>query len=266
MSRERRAASLPAAPSSGAADVREPAEFRTGAMPTTIAVIDDDRGQAEVVEDIVLDAGLSAVVLSHRFMSVQRLVEEVRDVAGAAICDHRLAPNGMADFTGAEAVSHLFAAGFPAVLLTQFAETDSDVTIRRWRDRVPVVLSREEASPESLVEGILYCQGELDGRVAVERIAQPSILEIVGTTEEMGEAVLDVIVHNWRPGHAVRLPLTMVGDVALQQAVLRDGWMLADVNIDADRADDLYFRGFARAPQPVRLDLPGAPRAGVRPR
>ncbi|HEY5758537.1 MAG TPA: hypothetical protein VIU34_22075, partial [Steroidobacter sp.] len=100
-----------------------------------VAIIDDDANQALVTSEIVSHAGFNPIVLEGPFKKVDKLVTAVRARAQAAVCDHRLRYGGFADFTGAEVTAKLISVGFPAILVTQFAEQDYDVSIRRWRDK-----------------------------------------------------------------------------------------------------------------------------------
>src|SRR5262245_6513403 len=99
------------------------------AIADSVAIIDDDEEKARAVGFMVDDAGLKPVVIPGPFRTVQDLVGRVKGQAAVAICDHRLTPGGFATFFGAEAVAQLIGAGVPAILLTQFADQGSDVSI-----------------------------------------------------------------------------------------------------------------------------------------
>ena len=217
-----------------------------------VAVIDDDREQAQAVSVLLDDAGFRSIVVSGPFIRVPDLVAAVRSNATAAICDHRLSSGGFATFLGAEAVSQLIEAGVPAVLLTQFADTDSDVSIRRWRAHIPVVMSRADADPDRLLEAIAQTKDEMDGNIPVARRAQRALLNIVGQEDVAGETTFDVFVTQWRPHTAIRLPASII-PAELRSTLTVGSVVLADVNIDAEDASELYFKKFAPAPEPARL-------------
>ena len=213
-----------------------------------VAVIDDDPAQAGVIEELVIDAGLKPLIVPKKFgKSLGALVGEVKNSAEAAICDHRLSPRGYATFAGAEAVARLYEEGIPALLLTQF-EVDSDTELRLWRAHVPVLLTREEVSAQSISVSLEYARGELAGTVATERIAQRCIVRIVDV--EPDDDAFDVVVTGWRPHTAVRLPMKLLPKALRREAKI-DACFVAAVNIDADRPADLYFKDFELAPEPL---------------
>jgi hypothetical protein len=161
----------------------------------------------------------------------------------------------MALFPGAQAVAMLYQRGLPAILVTQYADIDADVTIRRWRPWIPVVLSRHEAAEDSsrILEGIRFAHREILGHRAPERRKQRSLLQIVDSDHEGGEGVLDVLVLAWRPLTAVRLPLSAVPH-ELSKDCKPGGYLIASVNTEAQHSEDLFFDDFEPAPDPVDLD------------
>lgn len=80
--------------------------------------------------------------------------------ADAAVSDHNLRPSGYANFDGAVLVSEWYKRQFPAILCTTFDKSKSTQfrALRRW---LPVVMSPDELSPESLIHGLEFVQREL---------------------------------------------------------------------------------------------------------
>ncbi|HEV3073448.1 MAG TPA: hypothetical protein VHB47_03430 [Thermoanaerobaculia bacterium] len=215
----------------------------------TIAIIDDDKYQAETIGDLVLDAGYRPRILEGVFRDVSILVERIRREADAAVCDHRLAHGGFASFPGAEAVAGLYRQRIPSVLLTQYFEMDADVAIRKWRPWIPVVLGRNEVAeePELILQALSVCQQELNGFRSQERRTQRSLIRIADTDNEGGEPVLDVFVSTWEPLTAVRIPLDVIPE-ELRGSATVGTYFVAMVNTDAERSADLYFDDIKAAP------------------
>ncbi len=214
-----------------------------------VAIIDDDANQALVTSEIVSHAGFNPIVLEGPFKKVDKLVTAVRARAQAAVCDHRLRYGGFADFTGAEATAKLISVGFPAILVTQFAEQDYDVSIRRWRDKVPIVLPRAEANARRITQALVQCQAEIQGKYAPDRQPHRVIFEIVDKSAEAGEDVLDVIIPEWDSDTAVRLPSRLIPSRFRRKAKI-GALFIADVNIEAQQSADLFFENFELAPPP----------------
>ena len=218
-----------------------------------VAVVDDDSSQADVMSELVREAGYEPVILGTSFNHVNDLVVSVLEGADAAICDHRLRPRGFAQFDGAEAVAGLTNAGIPSLLVTQYVDIDADVSIRRWRRLVPVLLSRDDAYPERIVQGFGECVREISGEHLPGRRPWRTLIQIDGTDEESGEKVVDAHVPSWNPYEAVRFPAALVPS-SLQGLLTPGTCLFAKVNIGAERSQDLYFFDFEPAPEPEGED------------
>ena len=83
-----------------------------------VALVDDDPTAADMLSVLLEDAGYEAIGLETPLESIDDAVVQIRGIANAAICDHRLSPRGLASFTGAELVAELYATAFPAVLIS----------------------------------------------------------------------------------------------------------------------------------------------------
>lgn len=216
-----------------------------------VAVIDDDRDQAETLAYQIEALGLQPLVIEGTFDTPADLVTKVSNVsAHAVICDHRLAERGMASFDGAEAVKDFFLGSLPSVLLTQFVTIDANETIRRWKEWVPQVVSRQEtqSSASPLIISLYECWRELQGDIPIYRQRARSMLEI----KHRDDAAIDVVVHNWRPLEAVRLPLDLITDEDLRNSIKAGDYLIASVNSGATRPEDLYFADVHAAPDPSR--------------
>lgn len=218
-----------------------------------VAVVDDDPSQAEVMSELLRDAGYEPVILPHRFDRVEELVGEIRQRAGAAICDHRLQPRGFARFYGAEAVAALTKECIPSLLVTQYI-IDADVSIRLWRQYVPVLLPRDDANPDRIIQGINECVQEIRGEFLSSRRPWRALIQVDEVSQESGERVVDAHVPSWNPHQAVRFPAALIPP-PLQSNLARGVCLFAKVNIGASRAEDLYFFDFESAPNPDPEEL-----------
>ena len=94
------------------------------------------------------DVGYEAVDVQPPIESIDGAIAQIRSVASAAICDHRLSPRGLANFSGAELVSQLYASNIPAVLISQYCAIDQNVSIRKYRSKIPILLPRDDLGPD----------------------------------------------------------------------------------------------------------------------
>jgi CheY-like chemotaxis protein len=220
-----------------------------------VAVVDDDPSQAGVMSELVRDAGYEPIIIPHGppYEHASELVGKVVATADAAICDHRLRPRGFALFDGAEVVAGLVDLHVPSLLVTQYIDIDADVSIRRWRHRVPVLLSRDEADPERIVQGLGECMREIHGELLSGRRPWRSLIRVDAISQESGEEVVDAHIPSWNPHEAVRFPLALMPE-SLRSDLEAGVCLFAKVNIGAERAEDLYFFDFEPAPKPERED------------
>ena len=219
-----------------------------------VAVVDDDPFQAEVMSELIRGAGHEPIILDQGFDHVEDLVLQVRERADAAICDHRLGPRGFARFNGAEAVAALIAESIPSLLVTQYIDIDADVSIRRWRHGVPVLLSRDDADPDRITQGLSECVRELRGEHLPSRRPWRTLIQVDAIDQESGEPVIDAHIPSWNPHQAVRFPAALVPQ-GLRSNLSPGAYLFAKVNIGADRAEDLYFFDFEPAPEPEAEDV-----------
>ncbi|MEP0884661.1 hypothetical protein NDI49_24230 [Trichocoleus sp. ST-U3] len=216
-----------------------------------IAIVDDDQGLAEATGWEVEEAGYQPFFLVDGcFTDVNKLASIIVENTQGAVCDHRLSNSGLANFYGSELVAALYERKLPSLLITQYTEMDTSLSIRRWRRKIPVLLSRDEADASSIVRGIEDCRLELFGDIPTTRRPHRTIVRITNIDEESNERVVDAFVPGWNPHKAVRFPASLIPE-EIQDDVLKPGVRLfAHVNIGADKSDDLYFDKFELAPEP----------------
>lgn len=219
-----------------------------------IAIVDDEPDDAETAKLELSNDGFDSVIISgdHHFYRPEELANVIESQADVAICDHRLRPGGLADFDGAELAATLFERNIPALLITQYY-MDSDVSIRRWRRKVPVLMKRAEVDPLKVREGLSRCRAEIGGHPPKDRKPYEALVHVDEVRKESGENVIDVMVSNWDPHQAVRLPISLVPS-NLRQSISSGVWLLATVNVGAERPEDLYFEDMRLAPEPEPCD------------
>jgi CheY-like chemotaxis protein len=216
-------------------------------MSMKVAVVDDDQQQREITGFLVEEAGYEPVILQAGFPRVEDLVSSVQASSRAAICDHRLSHRNFAAFDGSEAVAKLVQQLIPSVLVTQFSDMDADVSIRRWRRYIPVLLQRDEANAEQIAQALETCEREIRGDVPPWRKPRQTLLRVDARSEEDGCDVVDAFIQGWRGGQrAVRFPLDLV-PVHLRDVVVPGARLLTKVNIGADSAEEIYLAEFELA-------------------
>jgi len=213
----------------------------------SVAVIDDDAQEAGVMSILVEDAGFEPKVLANKYNTPRELAEMIREQTHAAICDHRLRHYAYATFDGAALVAELYEIRVPSILVTQYVNMDADVSIRRWRRRIPALVRRNEVDPDQIVGGFRDCLQEFAGDVPPRRKPLRSLVRVEEISSESGQSVVDAIVPSWNPREAIRFPSSLMPSQIV--AELKPGSrLLAMVNIGANDATELYLYDFEIAP------------------
>ncbi len=219
-----------------------------------VALVDDDPTAEEMLSVLLDDAGYEAIGVQPPIESIDGAMAQIRNVASAAICDHRLSPRGLANFSGAELVAQLYASDFPAVLISQYSTIDQNVSIRKYRSRIPILLSRDDLEPDQIADAIRVCADEIAGTWLPSRRSWRTLVRVVAKDTEGSDEVLDAIVPGWRPNEAVRFPADLLGSY---RNLLPDGpdttldlRFSARVNLGAENSGDLYFKNFQPAIEP----------------
>lgn len=219
-----------------------------------VALVDDDPTAAAALSVLLKDAGYEAVEVEDPLGSIDKAIARIEGVASAAICDHRLSPRGLASFSGAELVAQLYSRAFPAVLISQYFKIDQNVSIRKYRSRIPILLARDEAGPDQLADAIRVCSDEISGVRLPNRKGWRTLVRVVAKDVEGGEDVLDAIIPGWRPDEAVRFPAELLGHHRNALPKGRSDRLglrfYANVNIGAEDAGDLFLEGFEPAIEP----------------
>lgn len=209
----------------------------------TIAIVDDNIQTAEAVGFAVEDAGFRPWIFPGKGRTVGWTVSKIKENAQAAICDHRLSPLGFAAFTGAELAARLIRNNIPAVLISQFVNQDYDVSIRRWRAKLPGLLSRDECRAETIKDALELCRREMKGEIVAGRRKHRTLLRIADMQTEGDEKVLDAVLPAWNRQRAVRFPVDLI-PARLRLHLKKGDYFIAYVNLAATRPEDLFFENF----------------------
>lgn len=217
-----------------------------------VAIIDDDARNRDRLADYVRSRNFEPLVFPLKLASVEMLVRSVKEKGAAyAICDHRLFEADYASFFGAAAVAGLYDSHQVAPLLvTGYENDDSETSIRIYRRKIPVLLHSTEVTPDSLMAGLLCSRQEVvEGVISPDREPCPAILTVTQILPHKNEgSIVKVIIAQWDSQTEVGFPISMM-PIQIRNALRPGSFLYADVNVDAQRAEDLYFFNFV-LPEP----------------
>lgn len=204
-----------------------------------VSVVDDDPDARDVYGYTIEDAELVPVAEDGPLMAVDRSVREIADHAQAVLCDHYLRKRSYANFDGAELVAACYDRGLPAVLCTRFERPDIE-SIRRFRRKIPVLLSGDDLDPDRLVKALEECLREFAYGPDPHRRPWRNQVRVVDVGDK-DRGVFYVTVPGWRGDERIGVLRADVPPGV--RARLVEGYRLhAKVNIGAESADELFFQ------------------------
>jgi len=217
-----------------------------------IVVIDDQQDFVSAFEWEIEEAGYEPfpIVVDGSFENITEIISCIPPDTYAVLCDHRLGKHGFDGLYGSDLVAALYDQKLPAILNTQFYDIDTDVSIRKYRHKIPVLLNKDNVFASTIKEGIKSCLSELNGTFSTNRKSYRNIVRIVDISKESREDVVDVIIPSWNPNKAVRLPSSLIREWILEFEPVIGTRLIANVNSGAKNPEDLYFTNFEIAPSP----------------
>lgn len=218
-----------------------------------IAVVDDDRDDAATGSRVLVDLGFRAEPISDidPTQTADEFLEKLRRDFDAVVADHILSGHGRVSFTGAELICKGNKGGatpFPGVLMSSHVNTDETHAIVRWRSGIPALVDKGELE-DRLLEALELTVDELEGRIARERRAITTPIEILDISDRSETPTAKVIVVGWKIATSVLMPLDLITKATdLEPRQLPGTWLEADVNCYAKDPADLFFRNIKLAP------------------
>ncbi len=161
------------------------------------------------------------------------------------ISDHRLFEHhDYATYCGAQAVAESYHLGVGGIVLTAYGRNDADSSIRRSRRWIPALLHSKELTPASLQSALLLADQEVrKHRVQRDRIPHRAIMTVQQVEQRGDTKIVKVMMSQWNAAQEVGFPLDLVPK-KFQAAVKPGNMLIAEVNIEAARQEDLFFDKF----------------------
>jgi hypothetical protein len=216
-----------------------------------IAIIDDDIQSRNNLAFIVDDAGYEPEIITGKYGNdKKKLIDEIqsKNIFGV-ISDHRLSPGHLASFYGSELLASLYDLKVPSILITQFLDMDADVSIRKYRNKLPAVIGRGNQTPEIFDNLINLSYEEILNGPSATRKPHRALIRIEDFKNEDGEEVVDGIITNWNSNIAVRFPLELIPNNIRTKIHNTDICrLMAFVNTGASESKDLFITDIHLAP------------------
>lgn len=205
-----------------------------------IAIVDDDENVRE---------GLAYAIESEEWQPVDQpgplgSIEDflARNLAAdGAVSDHKLAPAGYAQFSGAQLVAAWYRRRFPALLCTTYSRSAVDEfrSLRRW---IPVIMPPEGLTPDTLGTGLELVERELRGDFVPERRPWRAIVRFTDYAAE--NRTVYAKLAGWS-SEAVALREVDLPEPLREIVTQRPGFhCYAEANLGTVSGDELYLSGW----------------------
>lgn len=212
---------------------------------SSVAIIDDQAKARESMSEIVKDAALNPFLVENRLESVTELVNLFPHRVQALILDYNLGVSNYAPFNGAEAITELYKKGIPALLVTNYSESEVD-HFRIYRNYIPVIYNSGDFNPENIEEGVRFFLDEVNEQYSKSRKPYRTLFRIVEL--DIDRKFAFVIIPSWDPLRTVRVPYEVFTN--LRSKIEIDRRFFAQINIGAENHDELYFTQIEIAEKP----------------
>jgi hypothetical protein len=213
-----------------------------------IAIADDTPNSLRQKSQVVRMAGYEPLQLKGHYHAVKELLDEVRrEKVEALVCDHKLSEGNYAVFEGVEAVAALYGTTVPALLVTDYVDSDLD-SIRRHRRKVPVLIRGGEFTQSAINQGLQVWREEvLNNNVPLQRRPRRAVVIIDDVIEGTKGRTLTVFVPRWREHDAIPIAEELIPE-ELRSSLKKGIILTANINTDAEHPEDLFFEDFRLTP------------------
>jgi CheY-like chemotaxis protein len=212
-----------------------------------IAIFEDNPTNRDRLAEWVTESGGDALPIegpAPRLTQLRRFYASKR--VQLVICDHHLSErSNYASYYGAQAVAESYRAGIGGILVTAFERDDAELLLRRYRRQIPALLrSPTDLDRVNLQAALLQAEEEVKKHKPTrERIPHRTIMTVQEIEARGSCKLVKVIMSQWNAEQEVRFPLDLI-PTKFRALVKRGRMLIAQVNIEAARQEDLFFDQF----------------------
>jgi|JI9StandDraft_1071089.scaffolds.fasta_scaffold166571_2 hypothetical protein len=211
-----------------------------------IAVFEDHEEQRDRYADAVRAMGMEPfrVDTPPPLSEIAAFLHDNR-ITGV-ISDHRLKEKHYSPYLGAELLETCYGLRIGAVLLTSYTHRDANTTLRLYRRWLPCVFDPDKLSNPALEIKAALERADAEARkglVPAQREPFRAVMTVTRTELQGNLQMVKVLIGQWRPNTEVAFPFEMI-PVEMRHHVKPNHLLIAQVNLDAENPDDLYFEKF----------------------
>jgi hypothetical protein len=203
-----------------------------------VGVIDDYEDGRDTLAYMVEDASLEPVFQNDSVTDLESYLESINEKFDAVVTDHHLRKvKSYFPIDGAEFAAHCYHRRIPSLLVTRYEQPEI-LEIRKFREKLPVVLTPDEYNVDSLIEGLEKCMNEFAGNISVGRKAWRTLVRIDDIKDNKN---VYLVIPGWNSQQAIALNMNNLPD-HLQKVVKPDMRLFAKVNIGNENANELFIK------------------------
>jgi len=212
-----------------------------------VAIFEDDQMNRERLSGLVKLCGGVAVPVDPPAPNLNRLKAYLANQRiNLVICDHHLSQRGdYAPYFGAQAIAESYRHGIGGILVTAYERDDAELSLRLYRRQIPALIrSPGDLDRANLQTALLQAENEVQKhQLTRERVPHRTIMTVQRVDVRGNFKIVKVMMSQWSSSQEVGFPLDLI-PVKLRSAAKSGSLLIAQVNIEAARSEDLFFDGF----------------------
>jgi hypothetical protein len=203
-----------------------------------VCVIDDDAQARHGWSLAIEDSKLHPFPQNEKVLNIDDYIPYLQRF-DAIVTDHHLMKKNYFPVNGAEIVYRCYDYKIPSILVTRYDDEKVVDEIRRYRNKIPIILSQEEYAPDTLRQGLEICLNEFKGKLLPERKLWRTFIRI----DDIDKTHVYLLIPAWNPNKVVSINRNLIQEEILK-VLNPDMKMFAQVNIEAKDVIDLYFKNW----------------------
>lgn len=200
-----------------------------------VCIIDDSAEAREGWSLAVEDAKLKPILQTESVADIDEYIPYLQKF-DAIVTDHHLKTGKYFPVNGAEVVYKCYDFKIPSILVTRYDDNTVIDEIRKYRSKIPVILSQEDYDPDTLRRGLEVCINEFKGKVSEERELSRTFIRV----DDVDANYIYLIIPGWNPHKVVSVKKDLLPMHILPQLSSK-AKLFAKVNTGARDTLDLFF-------------------------
>jgi len=200
-----------------------------------IHVIDDDVDSRDGYGLTVEELNVETILQNDRVYDMQKFMDSLGSDVGVVSDHHLKKASSYFPTNGAEFISLCYRKFIPAVLVTKY-EMASFHEIRPYKKFIPVVLTPEQFTPETLAKSLVECVNEFKGNISPTRKTWRTLVRF----DDVVDRTVMAILPSWNRNQIINLKFIELPE-EIQKIAVPDMRIFAQVNIDTEDPYELYF-------------------------